>query len=73
MSEDYDGSQVVGLDLHRNRTVMVRMTPDGASPTGGSRTTGSRCGDRGKDSFICRSPEWRKPVSDGWVRSWRDV
>jgi hypothetical protein len=29
VSEDYDGSQVVGLDLHRNRTVMVRMTPDG--------------------------------------------
>jgi hypothetical protein len=29
VSEDYDGPQVVGLDLHRNRTVMVRMTPDG--------------------------------------------
>lgn len=29
MSEDYDGPQVVGLDLHRNRTVMVRMTPGG--------------------------------------------
>jgi transposase len=29
VSEDYDGPQVVGLDLHRNRTVMVRMTPSG--------------------------------------------
>lgn len=29
MSEDYDGRQVVGLDLHRNRSVMVRMTPAG--------------------------------------------
>ena len=29
MSEDYDGPQVVGLDLHRNQTVMVRMTPGG--------------------------------------------
>ncbi len=29
MSEGYDGPQVVGLDLHRNRTVMVRMTPGG--------------------------------------------
>ena len=29
MSAEYDGSQVVGLDLHRNRTVMVRMTPSG--------------------------------------------
>lgn len=29
MSEEYDGRQIVGLDLHRNRTVMVRMTPAG--------------------------------------------
>jgi transposase len=29
VSEGYDGPQVVGLDLHRNRTVMVRMTPHG--------------------------------------------
>lgn len=29
MSAGYDSPQVVGLDLHRNRTVMVRMTPDG--------------------------------------------
>ena len=29
MSEDYDGRQVVGLDLHRNRTVMVRMSEQG--------------------------------------------
>ena len=29
MCAAYDGSQVVGLDLHRQRTVMVRMTPAG--------------------------------------------
>ncbi len=29
MSERYDGGQIVGLDLHRHRTVMVRMTPAG--------------------------------------------
>lgn len=29
MSAEYDGRQVVGLDLHRNRTVMVRMTGEG--------------------------------------------
>lgn len=29
MSEGYDGRQVVGLDLHRRRSVMVRMTEDG--------------------------------------------
>ena len=27
MSERYDGREIVGLDLHRHRTVMVRMTP----------------------------------------------
>jgi transposase len=29
MSEAYDGQQVVGMDLHRRRSVLVRMTPDG--------------------------------------------
>jgi transposase len=29
VSERYDGREVVGLDLHRRRTVMVRMTPAG--------------------------------------------
>jgi transposase len=29
MSERYDGHEIVGLDLHRHRTVMVRMTPAG--------------------------------------------
>jgi len=27
--EDYDGGQVVGVDLHRRRSVLVRMTEDG--------------------------------------------
>src|SRR5207342_3250157 len=25
----YDGPQIVGMDLHRRRSVLVRMTPDG--------------------------------------------
>ena len=29
MSEYYEGRQVVGLDLHRRRSVLVRMSPDG--------------------------------------------
>lgn len=29
MSRGYDGKQYVGVDLHRRRTVMVRMTPEG--------------------------------------------
>src|ERR1700745_3850915 len=29
MSEAYDGQQIVGMDLHRRRSVLVRMTADG--------------------------------------------
>jgi hypothetical protein len=29
VSTDYDGRQYVGIDLHRRRSVIVRMTPDG--------------------------------------------
>ena len=29
MTEEYDGRQVVGMDLHRQRSVLVRMTEDG--------------------------------------------
>ena len=29
MSESYDGREVVGMDLHRRRSVLVRMSPDG--------------------------------------------
>ena len=29
MTESYDGPQIVGMDLHRRRSVLVRMTEDG--------------------------------------------
>jgi hypothetical protein len=29
MTEAYDGREVVGIDLHRRRSVLVRMTGDG--------------------------------------------
>jgi hypothetical protein len=29
VSEDYSGQQLVGIDLHRRRSVLVRMTEDG--------------------------------------------
>jgi transposase len=29
MTEAYDGREVVGMDLHRRRSVLVRMTSDG--------------------------------------------
>ena len=31
VSEDYDGRQYVGMDLHRRRSVLVRMTEAGQS------------------------------------------
>jgi hypothetical protein len=27
--DEYDGRHYVGIDLHRRRSVIVRMTPDG--------------------------------------------
>ncbi|ABW14736.1 putative transposase for insertion sequence element [Parafrankia sp. EAN1pec] len=32
MSPSYEGRQIVGIDLHRRRSVIVRMTPDGHPP-----------------------------------------
>ncbi len=29
MSESYEGKQIVGIDLHRRRSVLVRMTETG--------------------------------------------
>ncbi|MGC5019391.1 hypothetical protein [Micromonospora sp. DT47] len=34
--DEYDGKQIVGIDLHRRRTVIVRMTQAGS--------TSRRCG-----------------------------
>ena len=40
MSEAYDGRQVVGMDLHRHRSVLVRMSEDGRK-LGTARITNS--------------------------------
>src|ERR1035438_7664461 len=40
METAYDGRQVVGMDLHRRRSVLVRMTEDGRR-LGTARTTSS--------------------------------
>jgi hypothetical protein len=39
--EAYDGPQIVGMDLHRRRSVLVRMTEDGQK-LGTARITNSR-------------------------------
>ena len=40
MTEAYDGREVVGMDLHRRRSVLVRMTGDGQK-LGTARITNS--------------------------------
>jgi transposase len=54
MDEAYDGRQVVGMDLHRRRSVLVRMSMDGrkletvriTSSPGALRAVLARCGRR---------------------------
>jgi len=41
MTEAYDGRQVVGMDLHRRRSVRVRMTADGKRPETARITSGA--------------------------------
>ena len=47
MEAAYDGRQVVGMDLHRRRSVLVRMTEDGRRLGHGH---GSYQGNRGRQS-----------------------
>ncbi len=53
--DEYDGRQFVGIDLHRRRSVIVRMTPEG-------ERLGRRCG-----STMTRS-SWRRQVAS-WGES----
>ena len=54
MDEAYDGRQVVGMDLHRRRSVLVRMSMDGrkletvriTNSPGALRAVLARCGER---------------------------
>jgi hypothetical protein len=52
---DYDGRQVVGLDLHRNRTVMVRTTEQGERLET-VRFRNDREGSRPREWCLSRSP-----------------
>jgi hypothetical protein len=66
METAYDGRQVVGMDLHRRRSVLVRMTEDGrrlggwgGCPRRGSPRPG--CGSCGRSPSL-HNP--RKPSPD---------
>jgi hypothetical protein len=54
MTEAYDGREVVGMDLHRRRSALVRMTSDGQGQAWPKRATRNR-------STRCRAPASQPP------------
>ena len=57
MTEAYDGRQVVGMDLHRRRSVLVRMTEDGRK-LGTARITNSPAALRAVIARAGNHPGW---------------
>jgi len=56
METAYDGRQVVGMDLHRRRSVLVRMTEDGRR-LGTARIANSPAELRAQIARAGRSPQ----------------
>src|SRR5215470_17267173 len=65
MTEAYDGRQVVEMDLHRRRSVLVRMTADGRR-LGTSRITNSAAELRREIAQAGRSPAVVLEATYGW-------
>jgi transposase len=65
MSEDYDGRQVVGMDLHRRRSVLVRMSEDGQR-LGIARITNSPAALRQQIACAGKSPRVVLEATYGW-------
>jgi transposase len=63
--EAYDGPQIVGMDLHRRRSVLVRMTPDGRR-LGTSRITNSPAELRKEIAKAGTCPEVVLEATLGW-------
>jgi transposase len=63
--EDYDGRQVVGMDLHRHRSVLVRMTEDGRR-LGTARITNSPQELRKEIARAGKSPKVVLEATYGW-------
>src|SRR5256886_12809708 len=64
METAYDGRQVVGMDLHRRRSVLVRMTEDGRR-LGTARITNSPAGLRREIAKAGESPRGGPGGQDG--------
>src|SRR5262249_1463905 len=65
MSEAYDGPQVVGMDLHRRRSVLVRMTADGRKLET-ARVTNSPAGLRRVIARAGERPQVGLEATYGW-------
>ena len=63
--EAYDGRQVVGMDLHRRRSVLVRMTEDGRR-LGTARITNSPAELRREIARAGKSPRVVLEATYGW-------
>ena len=63
--EDYDGRQVVGMDLHRRRSVLVRMTEDGRR-LGMARITNSPQALPAQVAWAGTSPKVVLEATYGW-------
>ncbi len=63
--EDYDGRQVVGMDLHRRRSVLVRMTEDGRK-LGTARITNSPAALRKEIARAGQHPRVVLEATYGW-------
>src|SRR3984957_13501549 len=65
METAYDGRQVVGLDLHRRRSVLVRMTEDGRR-LGTARITNSPAELRREIARAGKAPRVVVEATYGW-------
>jgi DNA-binding MarR family transcriptional regulator len=68
MTEAYDGREVVGMDLHRRRSVLVRMTPDGRKLET-ARITNIAVELRRQIARAGKHPRVVLEATYGWVRS----
>jgi len=64
----YDGPQVVGMDLHRRRSVLVRLTPDGRK-LATARIDNTAAGLAAEIAKAGPSPKVVLEATYGWVRS----
>jgi hypothetical protein len=65
METAYDGRQVVGMDLHRRRSVLVRMTEDGRR-LGTAKITNSPAELRAQIARAGKSPRVVLEAAYGW-------